>query len=337
MLKIQKIIVFCLAPLGDTLFAIPALRALREAYPRAKIVIVVSLLAREVFKNSPFNLELIICHKKWNIFRILSNIRREKYDLALGLSKFGSIFTRFCGIPHWSDLFLLGIKQPKVSVVEFCLGVVRRLGIPTADNQQTEFWIRDDQKRAVEEFLAQRKILNNSLVGVHCGGHYFARKRWPLQYFIEMSRALHQLGFQVILVGGKEDQERAFTISSAVPEVLSTVGLFNLEETGALLQKCLLFIGNDSGPLHLAAALKVPTLGLFGPTSPEQFYPYTTSRHQFIRKSIGCNPCYFFGNNLVQYLPKCREARCMEAIKPEEVIRQIEDYFKSSKKLKVRS
>jgi ADP-heptose:LPS heptosyltransferase len=87
-----------------------------------------------------------------------------------------------------------------------------------------------------------------------------------------------------------------------------------LTETAALLKKCCLFIGNDSGPLHLAAALNVPTIGLFGPTAPRQFYPYKSIKHTFIYKNLPCSPCYRFGGGVWQYFPRCSKAYCMEEI-----------------------
>lgn len=314
--------VLSLSPLGDTLFATPAIRALGENFPKARILILANPPAARVLKSNPYGMEVVVSRDQWEFFRNLAGVRKAKYDLALGLSQLGSLFTRFCGARYSFDFNNAG-KRVDLPVIQMCFEIIQNAGcIP--GSSQTEFWLHPWEETAaiktISGFLASMKHSGAPLVAVHSGGHYFIRKRWPLDNFIKLAQYIQaKTKFRVVLIGGREDIENSLTIQKAVPDVINAVGRFKLAETAILLKKCRLYLGNDSGPLHLAAAVGTPTLGLFGPTAPGQFYPYHPPFHTYIHKMFSCSPCYKFGGSLWQQIPKCSRAYCMEAITPEEV------------------
>ncbi len=307
------------------MFATPAIRALRFNLPRARIVILANQLGVEVFKNNPYQIEVMNCLDQWDLLKKLVEIRKCGFDLALGLSQIGSFFTRFCGTPFRSDFFSISEKN-NLSVVKRCLEVLIQSGL-AANTYDTEFWFRESDQQKVDLFLSKERYdFERPLLAVHCGGHYFIRKRWPLFNFIRLIEALIEITpFQVILVGGKEDKEDAALIHSILPKVINSAGCFSLGETAALLKRCRLLIANDSGPLHLGAAIGTPTIGLFGPTTPDQFFPYRQPQHRYVYKKLSCSPCYRFGGGLWQYLPRCSKAYCMEEIEVEEVLELVMD------------
>lgn len=313
----------CFSPLGDALFATPSIRALRFNLPQARIVVLANQLGVEVFKNNPYQIELVNCIDQWDLLKKLVEIRKSGFDLALGLSQIGGYFTRFCGTPFRSDFFSVSEKTC-LSVVKLCLEVVIKAGL-AVNTFETEFWFSDYEQQKADLFLKTGHYnCRKPIIAVHCGGHYFIRKRWPLLKFIRLIEALiEETPYQVMLVGGKEDMEDAAVINSIFPEVINTAGRFTLGETAALLKRCQLLIANDSGPLHLGAAIGIPTIGLFGPTTPDQFFPYRQPLHRYIYKKLSCSPCYRFGGGIWQYLPRCSKAYCMEAIEVEEVLRLV--------------
>jgi ADP-heptose:LPS heptosyltransferase len=322
----QKIVVLCLSPLGDTLFATPAIRALGENFPGARILILASIPAAKILQSNPYGMEIIVCHDQWQFLKNLALVRKGKCDLALGLSQLGSLFTRFCGAPRHHDFFDLD-DQPSQPVIQLCLEIVRMVGLK-ANSTQIEFWLNNEAEIKAEKTIARYFDKLNyrgaPFVAVHCGGHYFSRKRWPIDSFIELIHLLQtKLGIQTVLIGGNEDHENSLLIQEEIPDIINLAGLLKLEETAVLLKKCRLLIGNDSGPLHLGVAVGIPTLGLFGPTAPIQFYPYHPPLHTFIYKALPCSPCYKFGGRLWQQIPRCSRAYCMEAISPEEVIQEV--------------
>jgi ADP-heptose:LPS heptosyltransferase len=222
-----------------------------------------------------------------------------------------------------------------LSVVGACLEVLKIIGIDSA-SLATEFWVSPREKiqfeASVHRFLEKRgRHLKNSYIAVHCGGHYFVRKRWPVANFIQLIQLLSSGGHhQVVLIGGPEDIPDARVIKTEIPEVLNAVGELKLIETAVLLSKCHLMIGNDSGPLHLGAAVGIPTIGLFGPTSPRQFYPYFPPDHIYCYQNFPCSPCYRYRGGPWQYLPRCAQAYCMEAITPREVFYLAQQRLKGS-------
>ena len=329
-MDIREIVVLCLSPLGDTIFATPAIRALREYSPKARILILASPAAREVLRDNPYQLMIRTVAEQGGLLRNLSLVRQEGFDLAISLSQIGSFFTKFCGGRRWSDFSVIEY-QSNQSVKEMCLQVVEVLGIRTRDavGGKTEFWFRERDSRNVERWLQLNGYQKGQpLVAVHCGGQYFPRKRWPSLNFSALIRRLTaELDAQVVLVGGSSDQAIASNIQRNTPGLLNSTGALKLAETGALLTNCQLLIGNDSGPLHLAAALQVPTIGLFGPTNPEQFYPYHLPQHHYIYKGLGCSPCYKFGGGVWQYIPRCSKAYCMEEITVDEVFNLVRREF----------
>lgn len=323
----MNIVVLCLSPLGDAIFATPALRALRYSYPEARIFVLASPPAGAVLKANSLGLQISVVPDVLELYRYLQQIRREKYDLAVGLSQWGSFFTRFCGVRNCADFSRLPSRKERQSVVDLCLDVITSLGL-SCPSPRTECWWTEQDRERAERFLAQwqkqDEDVSAPMVAVHCGGRYFVRKRWPLEFFVKLIRDLTEnYGVRVVLIGGKDDRENCSLIQKAVPAVRDTAGRLTVGETAAFLSRCRVFIGNDSGPLHLAAAVPIETIGLYGPTDPQQFYPYEPPRHTFLYKAFPCSPCYRFGGRLWQHLPRCSRAYCMEAIRPEEVLTRV--------------
>ncbi|TCL75218.1 heptosyltransferase-3 [Hydrogenispora ethanolica] len=315
----NKIVIFCLSPLGDTLFATPAIRALKENLPRARIVVIASPSASEVLQHNPYQISVLRCADQWQLLKAMNMIRRENYDLAISFTHFGSYFTKYCAASCRGDFFSIA-GQTEQPVIQLCLDILRELGLKTGSDR-TEFWFEDADRLKVDRFLESIGCLGaRPLVAVHCGGHYFIRKRWPAEKFVELLLELRLSGVEVALIGGTEDVANSLAIQALVPGVINAAGALRLSQTAALMERCELFIGNDSGPLHLAAAVGVPTIGLYGPTDPAQFYPYHPTRHRYIYKALPCSPCYRFGGGLWQFVPKCSRPYCMEAISVAEVI-----------------
>ena len=287
-----------------------------------------------MLRHNPYKLELIPDVDQWRLLKMLPLIRRYHFDIAIGLSQAGSFFTRFCAAPLWGDFFSIPLQTGR-PVVQTCFTVLQSVGIFTAATE-TEFWFDRAADRAARDFLSRIGDQGpQPLIAMHCGGHYFIRKRWPTAYFAELALRIMQAGYRVILIGGGEDREIAAEVLTEVPQAGSAVGRLKLGETAALLKKCQLLIGNDSGPLHLAAALGVPTLGLFGPTDPRQFYPYAAPRHRYLYKGFTCSPCFRFGGGLWQHVPRCSKAYCMYAITPDEVMELTQEQICHDEPLKM--
>jgi lipopolysaccharide heptosyltransferase II len=142
-------------------------------------------------------------------------------------------------------------------------------------------------------------------------------KRWPVEGYAEIISHLIKK-HNVLLLGSKED----ITISNAAKEsipfpVIDLTGKTTLRQAASLLQRCSLFVGNDSSLLHIAAAVGTPTISIFGPTNPEFFAP-KGEKHITIKSDAHCSPCFTYGK-----LPKCEDHICMKSIKADVVLSAI--------------
>jgi lipopolysaccharide heptosyltransferase II len=153
-------------------------------------------------------------------------------------------------------------------------------------------------------------------------GMRLSAKRWPAERFVTLiRRILDETALRVILVGGAEDQPLAESIREGVSggsRVISLAGALSFDQLGALLQRASLFVGNDTGAMHLAVAVGTPTVGIFGPSDPRQYGPYG-SPHRAVWNPPACAPCLARG----RWNAACRDFRCIEGVSVDEVWREI--------------
>ena len=326
--EIRRILILQISAIGDALFAVPAIKALRKELPGAHISVLASRRAGSVLQNLPYLDDLRIFHGFFSLCRAIIQDRTMKYDLAVGLSNQGSWLAFLSGArfkagfasPLLRSACPGSVKiKPSMHVVDYCLSVVGLLGAATSDREM-EIQLTPQELEKADEFLKRHRLAGLPLVAIHPGGRYFPFKRWPTEQFARLADGLAQNGVGVILVGGPDDVELAArTAAAAKVQLASAIGELKLKETAALIGKCQLFVGNDSAPLHMAAAVKTPTISLYGPTDPAQFAPFG-SGHSAIYKALPCSPCFKFLGPAGQHLPKCARPYCMEAIQADEVL-----------------
>ncbi len=145
----------------------------------------------------------------------------------------------------------------------------------------------------LSESLNKLNLTPNQPVAVFCpGAEYGPAKRWPVEYFAELAQRLHSEGYAVWLIGSNKDREQAEQIVAlSNTECLNLCGHTDLSDAIALLSIAQLVVSNDSGLMHLAAALDRPMVALFGSSSP-QFTPPLSSKAQVIQHNIECSPCF---------------------------------------------
>jgi ADP-heptose:LPS heptosyltransferase len=149
-------------------------------------------------------------------------------------------------------------------------------------------------------------------------------KRWPLSRYAEVMRRLQEIHpeIQFVFPGDQRDRELGDALAALCPNqrVLRAEGRTTLTQLAAMLTHCRLFIGGDSGPLHLAEAVGVPTLCIFGPTDPALLAP-RGPQHQVLRGQVECGPCFTprSGESPAEGICRQSSLRCMEAVTPQAV------------------
>jgi heptosyltransferase-2 len=187
------------------------------------------------------------------------------------------------------------------------------------------FVAQDEIEVAGKKFGLEQS--SKPVLGLNPGAEYGQAKRWPMDKFIATAKEIRQrTNCRWILFGGKNDMELAGQIASAIgggQEVINVAGKTSLRELMALLKQCRVFLTNDTGPMHVAAALGVPTVAIFGSTSPELTGPISTdaSLLRLLTSTAPCSPCF---------LRECPiDFRCMNGIGVERVVKAVTEMAKA--------
>jgi len=328
---IERILAVRFARIGDILFTTPALGRLAEAFPEARIDYLTTGYGREVIGGHPavaevleFNRGWVLPDYLWRKHRLRQEIRRRGYDVAV-------IFESKTKTRHMLERLLrgAGVRQvvseplqrgaaPEPRPLHTCErheALLARLGIAPG-NRPYEYHYGARHAEGATALLRRHGVAppgtpQASLVGMQVGSHYsmlpgwffwYGRhrhyKNWPTARWSELgTRLARECGARTVLTGAGKEREIALRIAAAmdVPGDLRPIvvaGETSIGELGALLDRLDLFVSVDTGSMHLASALGVPTLALFGPTNPARHGPYRRSETtQVLRTGIACSPC----------------------------------------------
>lgn len=340
----KRILVLRYRFIGDTILTVPFLRNLRYSEPDAYIVWVVAPGSSEVVHGIPYVDELL-CWDPVTIhadshgthrtlgdkLRFVRNIRGQKFDKVYVLKRsFSSALIAFLsgarervGFDTEGRKLLLtkrvSYRQDQHEVENF-LDVLRADGIPIRDDY-LESWITSEEDSAAGELLFREGVTaGEELVLIHP----FAavpQRGWALEDFAQLSLRLKEQGLRVGILGSPRERALFESVRDQFGEdCVDLVGKCPLRVTMALLKKCTLFIGNDSGIMHLAAASGVPIVALFGPQSPVKFGPWS-KQATVLYKAFPCSPCR------QKFFTECEPSErmkpaCIEAFTIDEVFRE---------------
>jgi lipopolysaccharide heptosyltransferase II len=310
--RIGRILIRANNWIGDVVMISPAVRAIRGRFPDARIAILAKRWVLETLHGNPFFDDLIEhddgdgYRKLTGSFRLAADLRRRRFDLAVLFQKaFEAAALAFLGhvrirvgyaTDYRSALLTHPLPPPSASMhhIDAFLGLARALGCRVDD--PVPFFHLDGATRDQAGGLLPATWKDGApIVALHPGASKPGRA-WHAQRFAGLAALLcRDGGARLLVLGGPGEQELVTTIASAVPadRVLAPTPSPSIRVTAALMERCRLFVGNDSGPMHLAAAVGVPTIGLFGPGDPRKTAPRGRAgvRITTISKSYPCSPC----------------------------------------------
>ncbi len=319
----MKILIIRLSSIGDIVLATPLVRCLRNKYPSARINFLVKKKYSEILSANPYISNLIFFEN--NIFELAKIIKKEKYDFILDIHNNFRTFllTLFSGakILRYKNYSLerfflvefgLNFYKEKIPVFQRYLKTASPLGV--LYDKGLDFFIDENTKIKVEEILSAEGG-KNEYVGI-CPVAVWKTKRWPKENFIEVAkRILEKNDCEVLIFGGKKDFDECEDIKKQIGLKAKNLCGLSLKETAVALKKCKYLLTNDTGIMHIADAVKIPTISIFGPTIEEfGFYPQLATS-KIISKKFQCKPCSTKGSK------KCPvgDFRCMQDITVEEV------------------
>ncbi len=335
----KRILIVRIDRIGDVLLSTPVIKALRDNYPHAYIAMMVSPYGKNIIDDNPYLDEVIIYdkdgkHKSWQrSLKFARNLKKERFDLALVLHPTNRVHlvTFFAGIRRRIGYdrklgFLLTdrIKHTKQlgqkHELEYALDLVRYLGIEPKD--KTLFMpIKPESERWAEELFKQEGIKKTDrLLAIHPAASC-PSKIWPNERFADVAvRLIERYGFKVLVIAGPKDLALAESVIKHMHKpAINLAGKTSVSQLASVLKRCNLFISNDSGPVHIAAALGTPVISIFGRNqkglSPTRWGP-TGKKDRVLHKEVGCIEC--LAHNCT------KEFTCLKAITVDDVVNAVD-------------
>jgi heptosyltransferase II len=318
--------------IGDAVMSEPALSAIRQAFPKADITLLVKPAIAELFQQHPAIDHLLVYEHRGRHARLSgkwalgSELRRGRFDVAiLFQNAFEAALLAFlAGIPrrygYGTDgrAFLLSdaITAPNRTALahqtQYYLDLLRPLGITPSPAAPRLFVSDSEEERMTQRLMEAGIQATERLIGINPGSTYGSAKRWLPERFAQAAdRMVEQFGGRVVIVGAAGEEALGQAIAEKMlskPVVLS--GRTSIRELMSIIKRCRLFIPNDTGPMHIAAAFGVPVVAIFGSTDFRTTSPFGET-HQIVRQPVECSPC------LLRECPI--DHRCMTGVTVEHV------------------
>ncbi len=328
--SIHKILLIRLRRIGDIILTTPSIQVLREHFPHADISFIVEEPYKELVEGNK-DLNRVIVHKKSpklkEFLKSIQRIRREKFDVVIDFhgGPRASLLTLFArarfkiGYQIKYKSFIYNIKVPRkpqegyIHSAENHINLVKSLGIRVRSSPSLHLpEATKEQIEKIKRMITEHHLERSKMIIIHIGaGNEF--RQWGKDKFVELTHLLSQIPkTKIILVGTPEDQkieEHILKMSSA--PIISLIGKLTLNELKLFIARSFLFIGVDSGPMHIAAATSTPLVALFGPNLSTINAPWKANA-VVIEKKLDCRPCD-------QRRCIYKDIRCLRSITAEEV------------------
>jgi heptosyltransferase-2 len=341
----KKIVVIQTAFLGDTILITPLLRALNEQYPSALLDVVVIPQTAGILANNPRINRLLLFDKRKNkqqaMRELIQVLRESEYDIAIsphksltsGLLLYYSRIPVRIGFDKGLASVFLTHRVPYRRNLNEIQRNLHLLSILSSGSKslQTEIYPGFRNESKVNDVL--RLINRTGRIKIALApGSVWPTKRWPMEYFAELTDMLVRDGFDLFFIGSADERALCQKIidKSGSHNTINLAGITDLLTSAALIRHCDLMICNDSGAMHIANAMKTDVVAFFGPTVRSfGFYPFREN-DLVMEVELNCRPCGRHGGR------KCpaKHFRCMREIKPESVYREIKKHLERKQSLR---
>jgi lipopolysaccharide heptosyltransferase II len=327
--EVRNVLIVRLDEIGDAIMTTPFFRELRRNLPNAHITLVVPPKIAGLMQSCPYVNEVIgyqcrTRHRKWQRLRqhisairfARHNLWARRYDLALlprwDVDKDHAAFVAYFSSAKWRAGFSETVNEQKRRLnrgqdrllthphcdptprheVEHDLELIRALG-GTIQETHLELWLSAEEEAFAEIIFQNAGITAaDRVVGLCPSGGTSQLKQWPVSRFLELGRWLQAAhDARLVLFGGPGEEALGAEIERGLSKpVINLIGSTTLRQMTAVLRKCSLYVGNDTGPMHIAAAMNIPIIALFGSSCHHRFHPWTQN-HRIIANELPCSPC----------------------------------------------
>jgi ADP-heptose:LPS heptosyltransferase len=345
----KKILVYRTGSIGDAVIALPAFWAIRKNFPNAEIILLsngkneAEIVANKVLPNGIFN-GYIAYSNSIKLISLAFLLKREKFDAVFYLMnrqriparvKRDILFFKFVGIKkiigsdYLIDNYLTKPKSRPLHPIETekeylinCLSNNSLIDVSKIDSK-LEIALTYEEKKVAKQWLENNCDTSKKIIAVMPDSNW-SSKNWAEKYYLEtVKRLIAENNVYPIVFGGKNDFEKANRLIKAWKIGANVCGLLGIRVDAALLEHCKLYLGNDTGTMHLASSVNIPCVTVFAATDyPNRWFP-SGSQHISIRKQVECEGCFSpkcFNNNLCLQLITIDEVyqACVKILKSEQ-------------------
>jgi len=325
----NNILIIKLRYIGDVLLATPTVRAIKAARPDVRVTMMVNRGTEDVLSGNPDLDEIMVLNKgslaaQW---RFIAGLRRRRFDTVIDLTDGdrSAFLSWISGAPvrigfndehRWRGRWYTQVVQPVPAVrhrIDRDLESLKFLNIE-AGSKVPQLWLTREDENSADQLLDQLGVQRSqSIVMLQPGARYWF-KAWPSERFAELAdRLMSQYGCQVLIGGSDQDIDLAQQIQQmAKSSPIIMTGRATSKQFAAIAKRSALFIGSDSGAMHIASAVGTPVVALFGPSSPREWGP-RGGPVEVLYKDLDCRSCFH---------PTCTrgEENCMRLIAVDEVM-----------------
>jgi lipopolysaccharide heptosyltransferase I len=347
----QRILIIRLGAIGDVVRTLPALRALRSKFPNAYIAWAVEEGSMDLLEgHSDLDRIFIVRRSKWSkgflrlpttlkeIGAFVRELRDDHFDLVLdfhGILKSG-VISILSGVPvrvglsrnfckegnYFFNNYHIDLETSALNRIERNIRFIGFLGIARSDYNPI-IPVTTFDRELVNHFFNERQLTGRTpLIAIHPGtSNKTLYKRWSLSSYTQLADTLiERFNAHILWTWGPGEKETVEDIVKEMHHESTIAPKVNLRQLAELFRRCHLFVGSDSGPMHIASFVKTPVVVMYGPTDPVVNAPSQSTPNIMLRKDVSCNPCR--NRN-------CSDVGCMSAIKPAEVIAAVQDSLKN--------
>lgn len=353
---LKKILVVKFLGFGSIIMTTPLMAELKKNYPEAKIHFLTFSDNVPICESISLIDKVFYLEKKslsrfaLSLIKTLYQLRRQNYDLLFNLEFFSNFSLLVSSLSKSKMALCFGGRhefrkvlcqriisyENEAHIIDKFCNFLKFLDIDLSTDTKQLVGLEEDSeaRESILDLLGKRKVDVNKdflvVVNVNAGEMSSIRK-WPLEYYQRViSFLLSKEKIKIMLIGGKEDVSYVSSLERMFPsegdKVINIAGQISLKELISLMKVSHLYLGNDSGPLHVAEACGLPSVSFFGPESPK-VYSHSDKKNYNFYSNLPCSPCI---NVYTNKDTRCRDNVCLELIKPDEVIEVLQEKYFSS-------
>lgn len=341
--EVRSVLLIRLRSIGDTVLTTPSLFALKRFLPQARIDILLEDWVAPVLEGFP-HVDTVITLKRNSTTaraRVARQLRASHYDIAYNLhgGTTATLLTRASGARHrvglktyqYSRLYThlapspsLLWKRDRTHSVEQQLALLGWTGVPVSDRPPTQLALVEFAAASISTRLHAAGWDKERPLAVIHPAAAFATKQWATDKFAEVAAHLYDRGFAVVVITAPHEAELADWVEAlSLTPVIRFTNL-SLPEVTALASRARLFVGNDSGIAHIAAAVGLPSVVIFGSSNVAHWSPWATAPAEVVLEEMDCQPCHGY------YCEKFAQPECILRVPAERVIAAVDRVLRES-------